>query len=139
MSGQDLATDATDATDETRMIFPEAYRWKDAPGAYATAAGSPFGVFRIPPREANGRGLNVIAVDGEETGWEHVSVSLLDNPKKCPSWDEMCIVKRLFWGPDACVVQFHPPEANYVNIHPGVLHLWRPVREALPQPPIICV
>lgn len=121
-----------------RMIFPEQFRWKNAPRGYSSEEGSRFGAFRIPGRAANGRALAVIAIDGEETGWEHVSVSLPDSPKKCPSWDEMCIVKRLFWTPDCCVVQFHPAEAEYVDVA-QVLHLWRNVRTAFPAPPRICV
>src|SRR6266853_2919788 len=105
------------------MTFPERFRWANAPAPYNTAPGNPFGFFMIPGRNANGRGLKVLAVDGEENGWEHVSVSIEDS-KKCPSWEEMCIVKRLFWPPEACVVQFHPAEADYINRHPGVLHLW---------------
>lgn len=121
------------------MKFPEQFRWSDAPHGYTSEQGNPFGVFRIPGRAANGRELKVIAADGEETGWDHVSVSLADSPKKCPSWDEMCIVKRLFWDDSQCVVQFHPPESDYVNVHQGVLHLWRCVNAEFPMPPIICV
>jgi hypothetical protein len=65
-------------------------------------------------------------------GWEHVSVSLAD---RCPTWDEMAWVKDLCWGPDACVVQYHPPRAEYVNCHPYCLHLWRPAGAELPRPP----
>jgi hypothetical protein len=66
--------------------------------------------------------LRVQASDGE--GWEHVSVSLAE---RCPTWFEMCFVKDLFWGPDDLVVQFHPPKADYVDVHPYCLHLWRKV------------
>ena len=66
------------------------------------------------------RALKVQASDG--FGWEHVSVSLVD---RCPTWQEMCFVKSLFWGDDDLVVQFHPPESEYVNSHPFCLHLWR--------------
>lgn len=57
-------------------------------------------------------------------GWEHVSVSRVGslNP---PSWNGMCLVKDMFWGPEDLVVQLHPPASDYINIHPGVLHLWR--------------
>lgn len=30
-------------------------------------------------------------------GWEHVSVSLRN---RCPTWDEMCLVKDIFWRDD---------------------------------------
>lgn len=66
--------------------------------------------------------LLCIASDGE--GWDHVSVSL---PYRCPTWDEMCAIKGLFWDSEDCVVQYHPPESQYVNNHPFCLHLWRPL------------
>lgn len=49
-------------------------------------------------------------------GWEHVSVSLNN---RCPTWEEMCMVKDIFWGEDECVIQFHPPKS--ANQHPSVL------------------
>ena len=69
-------------------------------------------------------------------GWEHVSVSL---KKRCPTWDEMCLVKDLFWAEDECVVQFHPPKAEYVNCHPYCLHLWKRVGAEYELPPSIFV
>lgn len=78
--------------------------------------------------------FTVIASDGE--GWEHISVSL---PNRCPNWEEMCYMKKLFWGEDECVVQYHPAKSEYVNNHPNCLHLWRPINEKLPTPPAILV
>ena len=78
--------------------------------------------------------VHVIASDG--MGWEHVSVSRSD---RCPTWEEMCQVKDLFWGDDDCVIQYHPPKRDYVNIHPHCLHLWRPVGIEIPQPDSIMV
>ena len=66
-------------------------------------------------------------------GWEHVSVSIPGQPR-CPTWDEMCAVKDLFWDPEETVVQFHPPKSQYVNCHPYTLHLWRPTEVELPLP-----
>ncbi len=79
--------------------------------------------------------LHVIASDGG--GWEHVSVSRADS---IPSWENMAAVKRLFWDAEDCVVEFHPPESEYVNNHPHCLHLWRCAdgRE-FPMPPTIMV
>lgn len=77
-----------------------------------------------------GQRVFVIASDGG--GWEHVSVSRRD---RCPTWDEMCQVKALFWDEDDWVVQFHPARAEYVNNHPNCLHLWRPVLDEVPTPP----
>lgn len=78
----------------------------------------------------------LFAIAGDGLGWEHVSVSRTD---RCPTWDEMCQVKDLFWDKDDCVIQYHPPESEYVNNHPNCLHLWRPTGFALPMPPSIMV
>jgi len=122
------------------MKFPEQYRWADAPLGYASRHGDDHGFFIIPKKKAkHGRCLNILAVDGLETGWGHVSVSLADFPNKCPTWNEMCWVKELFWNKNECVVQFHPPESEYVNKHEGCLHLWRPINQEMPIPPTICV
>ena len=79
--------------------------------------------------------FHCIASDG--MGWEHVSVTL--NKKRTPTWDEMCMLKNLFWDEDDCVVQYHPPKSEYVNNHPHCLHLWRPIGVELPRPQKIMV
>lgn len=68
--------------------------------------------------------------------WEHVSVSAKIG---LPRWDEMCWVKDQFWEPDEWVMQFHPAEKDYVNIHENVLHLWKPINVEIPHPPRHCV
>lgn len=120
------------------MKFPEQFRWANAPAPYSTEPGNPFGIFSIPGRHANGRQLRIIACDGEETGWEHVSVSIEDS-KQTPSWAEMSLVKGLFWDDEETVVQFHPPKSEYVNFHAGCLHLWKQANVAFPIPPSILV
>lgn len=75
--------------------------------------------------------LRMIASIGE--GWEHVSVS---TEGRCPTWDEMCFVKDLFWLPEETVVQYHPPQSEYVNHHPYCLHLWRPMEGEVILPPM---
>lgn len=94
------------------MTAPEHFRVRSGDMATSFLDGNN-GLFRI------GR-MTIIASDGE--GWEHVSVSF---PDRCPTWDEMCAVKSLFWGESDTVLQFHPPKAEYVNHHPYCLHLWR--------------
>jgi hypothetical protein len=66
--------------------------------------------------------LFVQASDG--AGWEHVSVSVY-GADRCPTWDEMCFVKDLFWDAGDVVIQIHPASDQYVNNHPYCLHLWR--------------
>lgn len=90
------------------------------------------GAFMVPL--SNGTVAAVICSDG--MGWDHVSVSLRD---RCPTWAEMCEVKELFFDPHECVMQLHPPRADYFNNHPYCLHLWRPQSEGIPRPPAILV
>lgn len=78
--------------------------------------------------------LRIIASNGG--GWEHVSVSL---ENRCPTWSEMCLVKGLFWDPEDCVVQFHPPAFQYVNCHPHCLHPWRKEGSEFETPPALFV
>jgi hypothetical protein len=70
-------------------------------------------------------------------GWDHVSVS---RKNRVPNWAEMEFVKRLFFEDHETAVQFHVPSSDHVNMHPNVLHLWRPNdgRE-MPRPPSILV
>lgn len=69
--------------------------------------------------------------DGLER-WEHVSVSRED---RCPTWEEMCMVKALFWEDEETVIQIHPPKSQYVNRHKFCLHLWRYVGVEQQLPP----
>ena len=78
--------------------------------------------------------IHVIFSWGE--GWEHASVSL---KSRCPTWEEMCMAKSIFWGPDECVAQFHPPESEYVNHHPYCLHLWKKISSEFDLPPRMLV
>jgi hypothetical protein len=64
--------------------------------------------------------------------WEHVSVSCKN---RCPNWTEMAFVKDLFWEPEECVVQFHVPSSQHINLYPYVLHLWRSKTQPFPMPP----
>ena len=84
------------------------------------------------------KNINMRLIVSNELDWEHVSVSL-PGKKRTPTWDEMCHVKSLFWDKDECVVQYHPAEKDYVNNHPYVLHLWKPIGVDVPKPPSIMV
>src|SRR5262245_27994585 len=77
--------------------------------------------------------LYVIASD--QKGWEHVSVSPAKNDRT-PTWEEMAFIKGLFWGEEETVIQYHPPKSQYVNNHPFVLHLWKPIEQEIPLPPV---
>ena len=66
-------------------------------------------------------------------GWEHVSVN---DWNVTPSWEDMCLLKDIFWKEDECVVQFHPPKSEYVNNLKHCLHLWKPIEQYSGKLPI---
>ena len=72
-------------------------------------------------------------MSSDGAGWDHVSVSLTD-PKKTPNWREMCYIKDLFFDEEETVIQYHPPKSEYVNVHQGCLHMWRPHDREIPLP-----
>jgi len=76
------------------------------------------------------------ASEANDTGWEHVSASC---EKRCPTWEEMCWVKDLFWDEHEMCVQYHPPKSEYVNFHEHVLHIWKSVDMSIPMPPSLLV
>lgn len=105
-----------------RLIVPdEVERGRIRHGALATGPMNGFnGAFVIKAPFAR---LRVISTDGANgDGWEHVSVSLM---YRCPTWEEMDFIKRLFWNDDEVVVQYHVNNEEKVNVHPFCLHLWR--------------
>lgn len=118
-------------------------------GEMSTSTGDRFGRFIIPLAGTVAT-LCVLATaghdgDGPEGEWDHVSAHVRTNlgkpneKQRTPTWDEMCILKSLFWEDDECVVQYHPAKSDYVNTHPHVLHLWRHPTAGFPTPPTICV
>lgn len=115
----------------------EPFRFQ-AGGGYDSPALAHYGAFRF--RFPN-KTLRVIAADGEDTGWEHVSVTVGYGKKgvRAATWDEMCWLKDQFWGQDEAVIQFHPPASEYVNNHSCCLHLWKCVGQAFPLPPNLLV
>lgn len=76
-----------------------------------------------------------VIVSGSE-GWDHVSVSL---PDRCPSWEEMDAIKRVFFTDDATCFQLHVPPSDHRSLHPFCLHIWRPHDVEIPRPPDIFV
>jgi hypothetical protein len=120
---------------------PEKYRVKRGPAATTLEEHGLNGMFWIPLYPGKPP-MKIIATDGiaaAEDGmppWEHVSASF---PNRCPTWEEMCRVKAMFWDDEDCVMQLHPPRSQWVNNHPYCLHLWRPLMCPIPQPPAIMV
>jgi len=117
------------------MKVPESYRLKNHPILASTAAYGNNGFFVIPHFRIFGYELRCQVSDGE--GWEHVSVTVAPkgkNATRCPTWEEMCWIKDLFWDKDECVIQYHPAEKDYVSMHHFCLHLWRPIDQKMPVP-----
>lgn len=109
-------------------------RYRITKGPFATKPGDRFGAFEVPA--AWGK-RNLFVLCSPFTGdWQHVSVSL---KHRCPIWQEMCEIKDMFWGHDKWVVQYHPPENEYVNNHNYCLHLWRPKNGLNQTPPSLLV
>jgi hypothetical protein len=118
----------------------ERYRVRSGPYASSREDGNN-GQFLIPLSSLVDRIWALCMVsDGE--GWEHVSVSVYRSDTirgrtaldRCPTWEEMCQVKDLFWQPEEATVQFHPRRSQYRNLHQYVLHIWRPTELVLPEP-----
>jgi hypothetical protein len=85
------------------------------------------GAFELPFQ-----GVHLLVVVSDQDGWDHVSVSL---EHRCPTWDEMDFVRRLFFRGDEWVMQLHAPPAENINNHPYCLHMWRSQSESIPTPP----
>lgn len=80
----------------------------------------------------------------ESEGWNHVSVTVkkfaktkgkLHDLHRCPTWEEMCFVKKTFWEESDVVLQFHPDKGAYINNHPYCLHLWSKDDLGIQTPP----
>jgi hypothetical protein len=79
------------------------------------------------------RNLTVISSTGPTEEWEHVSVSRFD--KQCPTWEQMCWVKKNFFLPEEWVVQYHAADQDHIDYGRNVLHLWRHKAAEFPKPP----
>lgn len=104
-------------------------------GPYASKPGSDYGAFFIPFKFSK-TPLKVICGPMSSETWQHVSVSL---PDRCPTWDEMCFIKDLFWDEEHTVMQLHPPKSEWISNAKYCLHLWRYIGGEIPMPPAIMV
>ena len=92
----------------------------------------------IIDRYNNGEFYLVIASNGQ--GWEHVSVTIHKknggSVKKCPSYQEMMMIKEKLFSEEDVVFQLHPREEDYISTHPYCLHLWKPNNCNMVVPPL---
>lgn len=105
-------------------------QWDKEKELCGTNGDSQNGIFRV---FVGGKGYNVIASNGG--GWDHVSVTPTNVKRGCPSWETMCAIKDMFFEKHEAVIEYHPEEDNYINVHPCCLHLWRPQNHSIPMPP----
>lgn len=98
------------------------------------------GAFTID-RYKNGEFYLVIVSNGQ--GWDHVSVTLHRkngaNIERCPSFEEMQMIKEKIFTEEEVVFQLHPREEDYINTHPYCLHLWKPNNCSMFVPPLYSV
>lgn len=57
-------------------------------------------------------------------------------PEKARQRGATCVISKAVFNDDEVVIQIHPRERDYVNIHNNCLHLWRPIDKELPLPPL---
>lgn len=96
--------------------------------AYGSLGDRGHGCFEIA--SPGGAVLTVIATNGGR--WDHISVS---TPTRCPTWDEMEHVRKIFGKPHEVWVQFGVPAKQHVNNHAYCLHWWRDQRRETRLPP----
>lgn len=107
--------------------------------------GATYGMFSIPIPKKKQTVAIIIANDGTEGGWEHVSchVRIAQGTRppimRVPSYDELCWLKDLFWESHECAMQFHVPKTDHINRHQHCLHLWRRAGANCELPPTIMV
>ncbi len=100
------------------------------------------GIFRVPVVQSTGgypKMLVIVSryVEGNQKldanyPWNHVSASL---PNKCPTWEDMCKLKDLFFEPHEVAMQLHPAQSDNISNHSYCLHIWEPVNDIIPMPP----
>ncbi len=71
------------------------------------------------------RGGLIVVSSSKGIGWDEVSIDIDTPSERCPFFEEMAMFKDIFWDEAEVVMQVHPAQSRYVNIHPFTLHLWR--------------
>ena len=87
--------------------------------------------------EINYKGLKGTVIWSWGGGWEHVSFN--PGTGKTPGWEDMCLLKDIFFEPEEVAIQIHPAKSQYVSNLDHCLHLWRCTSAEQPLPPSIMV
>lgn len=107
------------------------YRDQSLEAMFAGTEGDSKGGFFIIPL---GSHLKAKVIAGSGAGWDHLSITILGQ-KRCPTWEELEHIKRMFFKPTEVAMQLHMPPSDHINNHPYCLHLWRPRTKKIPLPP----
>lgn len=102
--GYDLSKVKTNAT--TQNGFLESAAWRHLPSGFIVSAGV----------EDTGRWGPLL----------HTSMSYADHD---PAWEEIKMVRDVFFPGDVDVQMVLPRKADYVNVHPHCFHLWQMPQE----------
>ena len=111
---------------ELRYERPE---WFDAVAAHFDLVGwTPMPIEYMPFRYGRTAdpptGMLLVCVSGFEVDgarWVHASYS---RPARMPSYEDGCLVKERFIGPEARAIAIFAPASKHMNHHPYCLHLW---------------
>lgn len=87
----------------TQRAEPYRVNW---PGL-ESKVGDNFGAFQMSGDD--GKQMRIICAPTDEL-WQHVSVSLA---RRCPTWNELCKVKNLFWEDDEVMNMFDDRKYNW--------------------------
>ena len=67
-------------------------------------------------------------------GWFHTSVSPF-NKRIMPSYEDLCMIKDIFWNEEEDVIHVFPKKSQYVNNVTNCLHLWECYYKDMVLPP----
>jgi hypothetical protein len=129
-------------TDLYKIAFLNKCRVRDVKNWESDERDGMNGMFLIPFTDERGKIYQLGCIASDQEGWEHVSVTDQTHRRsqdRTPSWEMMCRVKRAFWDDDETVIEYHVPMSEWINDHPGCLHLWRPIGVQIPRPPSLFV
>lgn len=137
-------TDSLMTADPHKLELLSQCRVRSGPPEHwlSTDADGMNGMFIIPFTDGRGHVSRLGCIASDQEGWEHVSVTDQTTRKSqmtAPTWEMMCRIKRAFWDDEETVIEYHVPMAEWINDHPGCLHLWKPIGIEIPRPPTLFV
>jgi hypothetical protein len=110
-----------------------ANRWRIRTGAVASTDEAGFNGYFLVPLD----GTFWMVRLNDQNGWRHVAITNAQNKRLIP-WHISYKIKQLFFSDEAWVVEFHPPPGNYIADR-WAHHLWEPLNETLPVPPVVAL